>query len=153
MEHVCRLCGQSMLGSVRRSTRAIEDCQAERTPSRPALRLVPTEPKPTPPRVPRVSDHAKLRLAEHLYGLDSDALERALLTPAVRNAIKAGAFLVRRPDGLRLRIAEDGTIVTVLPKEVNKKMYQKGRVVRTPEPDVRQQLAEQFREFAEGALS
>ena len=146
MEHICRLCGQSMLGAVRRSTRAVEDCQAERTPSRPALRLVPKAPEPKPPRIPNVSELAKLRLAEHLFGLDLDALERAILTDTVRRGILAGANFITRPDGLRLPIAPDGTIVTVLPKREDKRMFMKGRVVRTPEPDVRAELAEQFYE-------
>ena len=144
MEHICRLCGQSMLGAVRRSTRAIEDCQVERTPPRPALRLVPKapEPAPKPPRVPNVSEHAKLRLAQHLYGIDPDALERAILTETVRMGILAGANFITRSDGLRLPVAPDGTIVTVLPKREEKRM----RVVRTPPVDLRRELAEQFYE-------
>ena len=141
MEHVCRLCGQSTLGAVRSRTRAIEDCQAERPAPRPALRLVPTEPKPAPPRVPRVSEHAKLRLAHCLYGIDPDALERAIMTETVRMGIMAGANFITRSDGLRLPIAPDGTIVTVLPKREDKRMYMKGRVVRTPEVDLRRALA------------
>ena len=137
MEHICRLCG-----AVRRSTRAIEDCQRERTPSRPALRLVPTEPKPTPERVPRVSEHAKLRLAQHLYGIDPDKLEQNILTDTVRNGILAGARFITRPDGLRLPIAEDGTIATVLPRRQMEKMPVKTRP--RIEPTLRSELADFF---------
>ena len=146
MEHICRVCGQSMLGAVRSRARAIEDCQAERTPSRPALRLVPKAPEPKPPRVPNVSEHAKLRFAQYLYGIDPVELERAIMTETVRMGILAGANFITRSDGLRLPIAPDGTIVTVLPKREDKRMYMKGRVVRVPEVDLRRALAEQFYE-------
>ena len=106
MEHICRLCG-----AVRRSTRAIEDCQAERPAPRPALRLVPKAPEPKPPRVPNVSEHAKLRLVQYLYGINPDAIERAILTDTVRRGILAGANFITRPDGLRLPIAPDGDVV------------------------------------------
>ena len=145
MEHICRLCGQSMLGAVRRSTRAIEDCQAERTTVRPALRLVPKAPDPAPapvPRVPRVSEHAKLRLVQYLYGIDPDALERAILTDTVRNGILAGARFITRPDGLRLPIAEGGTIATVLPRRQMDKMPVKTRP--RLEPTLRSELADFF---------
>ena len=137
MEHICRLCG-----AVRRSTRAIEDCQAERPAPRPALRLVPKAPEPKPPRVPNVSEHAKLRLVQYLYGINPDAIERAILTDTVRNGILAGARFITRPDGLRLPIADDGTIVTVLPRRQMDKMPVKTRP--RIEPTLRSELAEFF---------
>ena len=60
---------------------------------------------------PSVSNHALLRYAERVLGIDVQALEAQILTPANRAAITAGAKKISS-EGISL-IVKDGVVVTV----------------------------------------
>ena len=60
----------------------------------------------------RISQHALLRYAERVLGIDFNMFEQVILTPANRAAIEAGATAIK-VDGIKL-VVQNRCVVTVL---------------------------------------
>jgi hypothetical protein len=61
---------------------------------------------------PSVSDHALLRYAERILGIDMEEMRSQILTEATKSALRMGASGVT-VNGVKM-VAKDGRIVTVL---------------------------------------
>lgn len=73
---------------------------------------------------PRVSDHAVLRYMERTSGMDFDEIRKAILTPLVCDAIRAGAKRIH--SGNMVYVVENYTIVTVLTEKMADKNKPRG---------------------------
>ncbi len=68
---------------------------------------------------PNISDHALLRYIERRSGVDMDALRAELMTPALINAVKAGATGLKGPLGTF--VIKGSTVVTFLSADMRPK--------------------------------
>jgi hypothetical protein len=125
--------------------RPTEDCQRERPGLRLAARLLRDE------RIhPMLTDHARVRFYERVEGWDVDVADRAIMTPTVLAAIRAGASGVKLKSGHWIRVSERGRIVTVMPLESKPAKIPRMKGEARPEREV---LREVFREMAEGLVT
>lgn len=94
--------------------------------------------KPAPE--PRVSEHARMRFAERVLGIDFNAISNRILTKSVKEAIKAGATGIT-VEGVYFKVV-DGVVVTAMQRD-------RGRLQKPDQRDIGPSLKEGLQEAAE----
>lgn len=100
---------------------------------------------------PRISDHALLRFFERVLGVDVEQLRTRLLTPAIVEAIKAGATSIVA-DGMTF-VIDDCVIVTTLgPGQCpNARKRTHARIVSIDDDELKKLIDEYRRAMGEAA--